>query len=488
MNQTKKRLSIINLAISMTDLDTIQLQMLKLKLLKSDDKLQEILRKLQNENYGQVQALITSYIDTPMHEILQRTIQEDQIAQELKERSQREEEAQPQHAEEPENVLLFEEEEPQSDTSTIKEFGLFSRGREKRADTEIRTLDLDDMLKLAGDDDHSSTSTDEQKNKQEISTLSLDDMLELEQEAIEEIPRKVHETVNFDSLLEVSSEDILPDNIDLDISHGQSSDFWEEMPSHTPESETTDTFFEEEEILSEPLNDEIFEELTEEEESEVLHKDIGQEGFDLEKEFETHNHQEDHTKEENVDISEEIQMQEPVLKYKAIPYIDQKLKNMQVQYPSVDESNAHFESVDNWLLNISNNGYTEVEVEVMINHIDTIRTESLDEAAQLLLISAATESKYAQFQLARTLYKGDILQKNLPEAFTLINRLAMNDDYPEAICDLAQFYEHGAGIEKDKNRALILYQEAMEAGIQRAASHVERLTKSNKGLFSFLKK
>jgi TPR repeat protein len=86
--------------------------------------------------------------------------------------------------------------------------------------------------------------------------------------------------------------------------------------------------------------------------------------------------------------------------------------------------------------------------------------------------------------LARALYKGEILQKNLPESFTLINRLAMDDDYPEAICDLAQFYDKGIGIDKDKKKAEELYKEAMELGIKRAIGHYERVRKQNSGLFS----
>ena len=58
MNQTKKRLSIINLAISITDLETIQLQILKLRLLMTDDKIQEIITALQDENYAHAQSLI----------------------------------------------------------------------------------------------------------------------------------------------------------------------------------------------------------------------------------------------------------------------------------------------------------------------------------------------------------------------------------------------------------------------------------------------
>jgi len=78
MNQTKKRLQIINIAISLTDIETIQLQILKLAALRSDPKLQEIIAGLQAQNYAQTQALITKYIETPMEEIVQRTPQNDQ--------------------------------------------------------------------------------------------------------------------------------------------------------------------------------------------------------------------------------------------------------------------------------------------------------------------------------------------------------------------------------------------------------------------------
>jgi TPR repeat protein len=161
---------------------------------------------------------------------------------------------------------------------------------------------------------------------------------------------------------------------------------------------------------------------------------------------------------------------------------------MQTQYPAQEDSGKRFESVTNWLEKISNEGYTEVEVEEVMNYIDKIKSSSKEEAAKLLLISASTESKYAQFRLARSLFKGDILQKNSDEAYTLINRLAVNEDYPEAICDLAQFYEHGIGIAKDKYKAEALYKEAMDAGIKRATEHFTRLKKQNKSFLSFLTK
>ncbi len=76
MNQTKKRLAIIKLAISMTDTETIQLQVLKLGLLKTDSKMREILTLLSEKSYARAQGLISAYIETPSNTVLQRTSQE----------------------------------------------------------------------------------------------------------------------------------------------------------------------------------------------------------------------------------------------------------------------------------------------------------------------------------------------------------------------------------------------------------------------------
>lgn len=373
MNQTKKRLKIIKLAISITDIETIQLQILKLSVLKTDVKIQEIIHGLQAENYAQTQALITLYIETPTEEILQRSSQEER--------------------------QIIEEQE--------KDF----------FDFNILTS--------------------------------------------EEISRQEQETVDFDALLNIEADDILSDNINLDSSHTPKDTFFDllEQDARTIEENHTDatsiakdTFFDREEALTT-----LFEKYS---------KEAIQEKF--------------------VTTSSEENMP---LRYKVIPYIDQKFKNLYIQYPPVQESNEEFSTVNAWLLQINNDGYTDDEVEEMIEYITKLtETNNLAEAAQLLLISGATKSKFAQFMLARALYTGKVLQKNLPESFTLINRLAMNDDYPEAICDLAQFYEKGIGIDKDKKKAEALYKDAMDLGIKRALGHYERVRKQKNGLFSLFKK
>ena len=465
MNQTKKRLSIINLAISITDIETIQLQILQLGPLRTDEKIQEIITALKAENYAQAQGLITTYIETPMKEILQRTFQKEQEKRKVQ------------------------------DNNTIDEFNLFT---EPEDNSEIKTLDFDDMIALSDD-------------------------------IVEEKPKEVQKNIDFDSLLNIDTDDILPNNIKLNASHTSSNTFWDEPEELNMQTDdipkdtffdteesitkvTEETFIEEiltndipetkqnsiEEILEEELTqNEVIEQTTEE----VIEKPL--EEIYTDDEFQEEKRQEDeHEEEKNIETFEEEPREaleelkpqkqndkaEKNRKYKAIPYIDQKFKNMHVQYPPVLETSESFDSVDAWLLQISNDGYSEEDIEAMIKKIDSLSAEHKEEAAQLILATAATESKYAQFRLARILYKGEILQKNLPESFTLINRLATNDDYPEAICDLAQFYEYGIGIDKDKKKAELLYEEAMDLGIKRAMEHYERIRKQNSGLFSFLKK
>ena len=156
---------------------------------------------------------------------------------------------------------------------------------------------------------------------------------------------------------------------------------------------------------------------------------------------------------------------------------------MKKQYTPIERSYEKFDSVENLLRNISQEGYNEEEIEETLTYIKKLTEESKEtEAAQLLLVCAATESKFAQFMLARELFKGVLLTKEIPEAFTQMHSLAL-EDYPEALCDLAQFYEHGIGTSKDKKKAEQFYKEATDFGIKRAEKHYKRLKKENSGFF-----
>ncbi len=400
MNQTKKRLSIINYAISITDVETIQLQVLKLALLKTDVKVQEIVTVIQAENYAQAQGLINQYIEAPTDNILQRTSQKVQT------------------------VMAAE------DQAIIDEFDLFitSNTYEKPQEQEI---DINDFL------------LDELPVKTKIKTKKADHG-------------------DFNSLLNIDMSNVLPDNIELDAADTSKDTFFE--PSKEKGQQTLDT--------NNVLRDTFFD--TEEPVSEATHK----EETITEKELPS---KEEFFKEPNPVTK--VQEETVSSQYKAIPYIAQKLIKMKKQYTAIERTYEKFDSVENLLRKISQEGYSEEEIEETLNYIKKLTEESKEtEAAQLLLICAATESKFAQFMLARELYKGVLLTTDIPEAFTHMHSLAL-EDYPEALCDLAQFYEHGIGAEKDEKKAEQFYKEAMDFGIKRAEKHYTRLKKQNRGFF-----
>jgi len=398
MNQTQKRLSIIKLAISITDIETIQLQLLKLAPIKTDTKIQEILSLLQAGNYAQAQGFITDYIDSAPEEILQRTSQD-------------------------ETQFVTDE-----DQAIIDEFNLFVTPQNNSTQGTMQ-IDINDYGSI--------------KPK---------------------ITKEKHTTIDFDSLLNLDADDVLKDNIAIDI-------------SHTNTTQTTkDTFFQSE-------IEETFNSLLED-------TPIKKDAFFEEEQEEIVSFNNTDTEETPTNIEEITTLNTPVtevktipVSYSAMPHISQKLISMKKQYPPIQKNYEKFDTVEMLLVKLAHEEYTEVEIEETITYIyKRIADAQYTEAAQLLLVCAATESKFAQFMLARELYTGSVLTKNINESFTLMNTLA-HDDYPEALCDLGQFYENGVGTTLDPMKAEELYKEAVNLGIKRAKKHYSRLKKQNRGFF-----
>jgi len=411
MNQTKKRLSIINHAISITDVDTIQLQVLKLAPLKTDPKIQEIIAAIETENYAKAQGLINAYIEAPTENIIQRTPQENQ------------------------NGISAE------DQAIIDEFDLFIT---PGANEKPKEIDINDFL-------------------------------------FDELPKqkktKSVEQRDYEALLNIDIDNVLPNNIELDTAHTSTDTFFEtanEDQRFDTQYIPRDTFFDTDEtVMQEEMSSlESAEEETynapEEDEELVITDDLPSKE-ELLKELKPIAKLHENTEKSN---------------YKAIPYIAQKLISMKKQFPPIEDAHEKFDTVENLLRKISQEGYTEEEIEETLNYIKELTENGqVNEAAQLLLVCAATESKFAQFMLGRELYKGVLLVQNIPDAFERIYSLAM-EDYPEALCDLAQFYEHGINVDQDKRKAEHLFKEAADFGIKRAQQHYERLEKQNRGFFS----
>ena len=411
MNQTKKRLSIINLAISITDIETIQLQISKLRLLQADTKIQEIISVLQEESYAKAQGLISSYIDAPIEEVIQRATQDTTASI------------------------------SRTDQAIIDEFQLFVTTDEKTK-TEVVDIDINDYY----EEDYKIT-----KKSTEDDTK-----------------------IDFDSLLNIAPEDVLADNIQLDISDTKSDTFFEfdTIKNESVELDTTnipkDTFFDHPETIQlvdiEPKQEkEIF---SLEKEDILLNKNI------LNKETSS-----------KPFSSLQIKKVKQASYYKAIPDLAQKLANLKKQYPPVQKTYEKFTTTEELQIKITNTGYSEKEIDETFSYIKKlIEKAKYTEATQLLLLCASTESKFAQLMLARELFKGVLLQKDIPEAFALIKQLAQ-EDYPEALCDLGQFYENAIGTTENKIKAEELYKESSNAGIKRAKKHHSRLKKQNRGFF-----
>jgi hypothetical protein len=390
MNQIKKRLSIIKLAISMTDKETIQLQILKLTPIKTDKEIQDILTLLQAGNYAQAQAYITKYIDFAPQEVVQRTSQSSAY----------------------DNLFTLPEEEEDEDyiisaeeQAIIDEFQLIVNKKEPHME-----IDINNFMPLK------KTKVDQSTFEEQLHTINLDTP------AIK------------DSFFDTTREEPLS-YIEPIEAHKEDTFF--NVFKHTDDAN-------QEEAMTEPISNEILNEP-----SEVL-------------------------KESHSDT---------VLGYPAIENITTKYIAMKAKYPLIQKIHSSHGTVDALLSKIAKDGYTELEIEEMLAYIKKlIIKKQYTEAAQLLLVSAATESKFALFMLARELYKGSVLRKNTHESFALMNALAI-DDYPEALCDLGQFYEHGIGTTPNPIKAEGLYKEAAALGIKRAKKHYARLKKDNKGFF-----
>ncbi len=173
--------------------------------------------------------------------------------------------------------------------------------------------------------------------------------------------------------------------------------------------------------------------------------------------------------------------------YSPIPHIEQKFIQSFVLYSPKKESGIWVEEVVIFLKKVSKDSFTESDVKFFLNEFDFYLSKNeVSKASQVLLLASATDSKYAQFLLARELFSGKILIRDLKKSFTIMKNLA-NQFYPEAVCDLGQFYEHGIGVTKDRKVAIKLYEKAFELGVARATKHINRLKESNSFLSTIFK-
>ena len=176
------------------------------------------------------------------------------------------------------------------------------------------------------------------------------------------------------------------------------------------------------------------------------------------------------TKEEKLDES---------IIYAPIPHIEHKFRQSFILYPPLKESEIWVEEAVKFLKNVSKNSFTEADVKYFLKEYDFYMSKKdVARASQILLLASNTESKFAQFLLARELFSGKVLVRDFKKSFVIMKKLA-NEFYPEAVCDLGQFYEYGIGVAKDRKIAIKLYEKAFELGVARATKHINRLKESN---------
>jgi len=173
--------------------------------------------------------------------------------------------------------------------------------------------------------------------------------------------------------------------------------------------------------------------------------------------------------------------------YPPIPHIENKYRQAFILYPPIKESEVWVEEVAKFLRYIASNSYTDLDLNKFFDEYKHyLDNGDIARASQFILLAGCTDSRYSQFLVARELFKGKLLKRNIKKSYDLMSKLA-NSGYADAICDLGQFYEYGIGIPENKKTALKLYEKAFELGLQRATKHINRIKETQSGIFSTIK-
>lgn len=102
-------------------------------------------------------------------------------------------------------------------------------------------------------------------------------------------------------------------------------------------------------------------------------------------------------------------------------------------------------------------------------------------AAEKFAESASQFDPEGCYLFGKALLNGNGVQKNAKRALIFIKRSAQIG-FPEAVCDLATFFEKGIEVEVDIQKAAALYKKAADLGSQGAAVHYAQLCMDGKGV------
>lgn len=458
--EIQARLEIVKLATTIGDHDVISLQIEALKKVRSS-KLNEIIALLAGKNYRQALYLIKNYL---------------------------------------------------SEIGANSEHSVFEAGEE----TE-RVLDIEDMLKMSPlakdtikdykrsiytDDDLAAFAKNiekpiKQEYEQEIDSIQESEsknsfIKEIEEEAKENIKAKaqVSEKVELDekevqevnSAIDEANKDTPLDEISAEVlntkpkksSKAKSFLKYKKIREKFARKDAKDESSEEKGLKSSTIAKSVLGKVKKDKfadsKDNVQNEDSSSVSFNNLKE------EEKSASKESKEINSKIDSETI---YAPIPHIEQKFRQAFILYPPVKESESWTEEVVKFLKHIAKNSFTERDVKVLLDDYHFyLEKNDIAKAAQILLLASSTESQYAKFILARELFTGKIIVRDLKKSFDLMKSLA-NNFYPEAVCDLAQFYEYGIGVPKDKSVAIKLYEKAFQLGVSRATKHINRLKESN---------
>ncbi len=459
MNQIKKRLEIIKIAIFMSDDETIRLQLLKLEYFQENEQLDKIVDLLKHKSYGQAQVLITEYLDDS------KTANTKDIEEENDDFSNSE------------------------SKSIVDEFGM------------LKSSSLSSKHGLQS----TNLNIQQGKTKDNITSYVAGCKdYELSSDEIEKIPSKKQIPHNTHPKEKVDFSDIFTTTKNSKADAPKEKIVKEEKSQIEPAEDEHTEIQEPTEILETTKATEIPEiteateitepELTEIQEpveaTEIDTEDKESENENLEDVLEILINADSETIDANLNINNEEDLENKETnspydkKYPPVSDIFHKFQNIALFYVS-DKNYTLHKSSANWMHRISKVGYKEIEILKISKYIQKLKEEKeYNEAIQLALICCATESNLGKLIFARELYKGDMVEQDHIKACEMTKELALLD-YPEALCDLGQYCEHGIGTKKNLEYALHFYKKSYDLGLERANILYKNL-KKNKGLFSFL--
>lgn len=452
MDQIKKRLEIIKIAIFMSDDETIRLQLLKLEYFEENEQLDKIIYLLKRKNYGQAQVLISEYLSSPRTPNKQDVKENEDTSKQTKISNN-------------DSKSIVDDFGMLKSSSLSNKHGLQSTNQNIKQDKAKDTitsylggsknfeLSLDEIEKIPSRKQTTDTPQKEKVDFSDIFTTPKKEKIATEEKQEKIMPKEETRTEEENSDLEDSGQII------------------ENQPKEPKQQEDINFESKEYEAENKEENNELNEENLDDDLEMLITADS-----------EVSNTNIDMTLEENLESRENANPYDK--KYPPVSDIFHKFQNIALFHIG-DKNYTLHKSSANWMHRISKVGYKEIEILKIAKYIQKLKEQKeYNEAIQLALICCATESNLGKLIFARELYKGDIVEQDHFKACEMTKELALLD-YPEALCDLGQYCEHGIGTKKSLEYALHFYKKAYDLGLDRASILYKNL-KKKKGLFSFL--